>query len=163
MEGDNRTRRQIDAIVGAALKALVESGADDEFIGAFAENHRTKIAHILGITEAQNALPDLESIIAAAVTNALATAGLDNQRKSRAKTKRVNVSIAGKRTSVTVNTQILSKLIESKGAKQAIKIIEELSNSAPQQPGRSKWVMQRLESILAFAPAGSAAVGVSRH
>ena len=48
MDDDEIKDRQLNALVGGALRGLVESGADDEAVGAFAASYRQKAAKILG-------------------------------------------------------------------------------------------------------------------
>jgi hypothetical protein len=64
-------KRQLNAIVGGAIRALVESGADDEIVGAFSATYRTQVAKILGFTEKSFQPLDLVAIVQAAVRLAL--------------------------------------------------------------------------------------------
>ena len=63
--------RKLNAIVGAAIKVMIESGADDEFIGSSAASYRRKVAKILGEPVEALDLPDLLSIVSQAVRQAL--------------------------------------------------------------------------------------------
>ena len=84
MDDDEIKDRQLNALVGGALRGLVESGADDEAVGAFAASYRQKAAKILGRPlEALNP-PDLKEVIKLAVAEALA----DGQQAHQAAPKK---------------------------------------------------------------------------
>lgn len=51
--------RKLDAIVGAAIRAVVQTGAGDEFVGAYAASLHAKLAQIIGHGETENHLSDL--------------------------------------------------------------------------------------------------------
>ena len=152
---DHGDTRKLNAIVGAALKALAESGADDETIGAFAANHRSKVAKILGCVNDDPPAPDLLSLVTQAVAQAMANgSGLGAPLKTASRAKRINVVVANQRTSVTISPETVTKLIEAKGnKKQAYEFIEHLANKSPDKVGnRSKWVEERLLSFLTYDP-----------
>lgn len=147
---DNSDTRKLDAIVGSAIRALVESGADDEFIGSFSANHRIKVAGILEQSAATSSPPDLQSVVAQAVTQALSAAGIVG--KQRNASQRVNVIIAGRRTSVTLGVATIEKLIEAKGGKsQAKELVQEMARTIPTNvENRSGWLEERLQAFLTF-------------
>lgn len=150
MTEDDLEHRKLNAIIGSAVKALALSGADDEFIGAFALSHRIKVAKLLGKTETPRQEPDLQTIVAQAIAQALAAAGVGNA-KSKSPARRINVIIAGRRTSVTLGRNTVAQLVEAKGDKQANELINELANSAPTNvANRSRWVTERLKTYLTF-------------
>jgi len=158
---DDLELRKLNAILGSAIKALAESGADDEFIGAFALSHRQKVSRILGQPEEALQPPDLQAMITQAVEQAMDSAGL-RKRASRRKTQRVHVLIGGRRTSVTITQATVSRLVEVKGAKQARGVIQELANSAPADTGnRSGWVEDRVRALLNFS--SSPVASASQH
>ncbi len=163
---DETDIRKLNAIVGAALKALAENGADDETLGAFAANHRSKVAEILGCSSAQPQAPDLLSLVTQAVTQAMANIPeLKGVSKKEKRAKRISVLIANQRTSVTISPTTVARLIEAKGnKKQAREFIEELANKAPQDSdNRSKWVEARLLSFLSYDPKAEGAGTAQRH
>ncbi|MCY1165254.1 hypothetical protein D9M73_51570 [compost metagenome] len=145
---DDRETRKLNAIVGAAIKALAESGAADEFVGAFAASHRAKVAGILGANEPVSDSQDLLAIVTQAVGMALEQAGVGKRKETT--TKRVNVEIAGRRTSLTLSRNSLDKLSLAKGTKQQAKaVIQDLANTAPMDvENRSAWVEERLHGYL---------------
>lgn len=147
---DASETKKINAIVGAALKSLVESGAGDEFVGAFAMAHRDKVAKILGAAEPEADSPDLLSVVTQAVGLALEQAGVTRRKESN--TKRINVEVAGRRTSVTLSKTVLDQLVKSKGSTQQAKlVIQDLANTAPVNvENRSGWVEERLLGVLAL-------------
>ena len=75
MDDEDTKDRQINALVGGAVRGLVESGADDEAVDAFAASYRQKAAKILGRPQEALDPPDLTEVIKVAVAQALAAAG----------------------------------------------------------------------------------------
>ena len=158
---DDSETRKLNAIVGATIKALAESGAGDEFVGAFAASHRAKVASILGAPEPAADSQDLLSIVTQAVGIALEQAGVGKRKEPM--TKRVNVEIAGRRTSLTLNRTVLDQLAKVKGSPHKAKsLIQDLANSAPVNvENRSGWVEARLLGVLALADQDGASA--ARH
>lgn len=157
--------RKLNAIVGAAIKALAESGADDEFVGAFAATHRAKVASILGQPEEALQSPDLLALVTQAVSQALGDAGIGKNRGSpKRPAKRINVVIAGRRTSVTLSREILDRLIEAKGSQsQANDFVQELAGGLPAEvSNRSGWIEERVRAFLNFRQ-GEPMDGSPRH
>jgi len=152
---DDSEIRKLNAIVGAALKALADSGAEDEFVGAFAAAHRVKVASILGVGKPATETPDLLTIVTQAVGVALTQAGVGKSKTLVQNTKRVNVEIAGRRTSLTLSRTVLERLTETKETKQQVKaVIQDLANTAPATvTNRSGWVEERLLTILSHSVA----------
>jgi hypothetical protein len=146
---DSTEKRKLNAIVGAALKALVESGAGDEFVGAFAATHRTKVASILGAAEPPADSPDLVAVIAQAVGVAFEQAGIGKRKGGSS--RRINVLVGGRRTSLTVNPALMDRLIQIEGPRKAKLVIQDLANTAPTDvKNRSGWVEERLTSVLSL-------------
>lgn len=71
MLNDEIELRKLNAIVGAALRGFVESGADNEFIGAFAASYREDVSKILGTSGEALGPPDLLDIVTQAVRAAV--------------------------------------------------------------------------------------------
>lgn len=153
---DDSDTRKLNAIVGAAIKALTDSGAGDEYVGSFAASHRAKVASILGHSEPAAEAPDLLAIVTRAVGLALEQAGVGKRKEPS--TKRVNVEIAGRRTSLTLSRSVLEKLAQAKGTKQQAKaVIQDLANTAPLDvENRSGWVEERVVGVLALSEQDSA-------
>ena len=145
--------RKLNAIVGSAIKALAESGADDALVGSFAASHRAKVAQILGHSEKSTEAPDLLSLVTQAVGAALANAGVLAKQGRPRSTRRVYVNVAGRRTSLTLRAESMDKLAESTGgSKQASAAIQSLASSAPVDvANRSRWVEERLPGLIASA------------
>ena len=158
---DDSETRKLNAIVGAAIKALAESGAADEFVGAFAASHRAKVASVLGASEPAPDSQDLLAIVTQAVGLAMEQAGIGKRKEPT--TKRVNVEIAGRRTSLTLSRAVLDKLSQAKGTKQQAKaVIQDLANTAPMDvENRSGWVEERLLGVLTLADQDGASA--ARH
>jgi hypothetical protein len=78
-------------------------------------------------------------------------------------TKRVNVEIAGRRTSLTLTRTVLDQLAKVKGSPlKAKSVIQDLANSAPVNvENRSGWVEARLLGVLALADQDGASA--ARH
>ena len=143
--------RKLNAIVGAAIKALAASGADDEFVGDFAAAHRLHVANVLGHEQAQP-VPDLVSIVTQAVGQALAQAGVVSAKRvdRAAPARRIHIMLGGRRTSVSISPVHLDALVRQKGGlSKARTVIEELGNAAPTSvDNRSGWIEERLVGML---------------
>lgn len=149
---------KLDALVGAALKGLVEAEASSQAIGRFAASYRQEAAEILGLVESQPEAPDLQQLVTTAVAQALEDAGVVKgstraRPKSRrpAPMRRVYVSIQGKRTSLTIPAQDVERAAEQKGGEvEARQFIEALAQTIPAGvENRSKWVRDHLALALA--------------
>ncbi len=158
--------RQLNAIVGAAIRALAESGADDEAIGAFAASHRVKVAHLLGNPEqALQPPPDLQTIIQHAVSSALESAGVGGKKPLGKTTERFNVEIAGRRTSLSIDKEVVAKLSQAKGTRKAAnKFVQEIAKGVPEGTvNRSGWVEERILAFLDFRNTPGSAPASPRH
>jgi hypothetical protein len=147
---DDSEKRKLDAIVGAAVRALAESGADDAFVGAFAAAHRDKVATILGIAEQkQQQPPDLLDLVTEAVQKAMAgVQTVPRKPAGSSAVTRVYVTLNGKPTSLSLDKERVLKLKEALGAKEARRAISELAQSAPQGvKNRSGWVEARMLNL----------------
>ena len=72
----------LDAIVGAALKAMADSGAPRARLGAFAASFREEVAEILGRKPPPAPAPDLLQLVTHAVRQALAEPGFAPANRS---------------------------------------------------------------------------------
>lgn len=146
MNNDDIKNHKLDTIVGAALRALFENGADDTFIGSFAASHRRQVAELLGVAELPPQPPELLSLVTQAVNIALE----NHKPKRELRTRRLNVLIDGHRTSITINISTEKQLTASYGEK-AIGMIQDIASKAPSNvKNKSKWVEERIQSVLAF-------------
>ncbi len=145
----NDEERKLNAIVGAAIKALAESGADDELVGSFANLHRTKVAQILGQPSRQPDPPDIVDVVAKAVETTMARFGIVEKKKQRA-SRRVNVVVDGRRTSLTLRAESLERLAETMGgSRQVAATVQSLAQQVPREvKNRSAWVEERLASLV---------------
>jgi hypothetical protein len=165
VDRDDQETKKLNAIVGSAIKALAESGVDDEIVGAFAASHRSKVSTILGINKQPVHETDIADLVAkavnAAVAAALEHAGMVNiknagdqtsRRAQKPASKRINVDIAGKRTSLSIKQSILDDMKSvSGGEKQALTAIQDLAESAPaNSENRSAWVQERLLAMISM-------------
>lgn len=145
---------ELDSIVGAALKALVESGADRQHIGAFAASFRTEVAQILGRQPQAPAEPDLLGLVRQALTDVLQAgvtlppaAAAPQQRA----TKPVYVRVNGQRTAVSIGTTLLADLARREGGldQARARVREVAMQSPPETMNRSAWVTEALKNLLA--------------
>ena len=157
----------LDAIVGAALKAMADSGAPRARLGAFAASFREEVAEILGRKPPPAPAPDLLQLVTHAVRQVLAEPGLATATATAAAraqpAKRIYVTVAGRATSVTLPVDALRQLDEvAGGRKQARAIIQQLADSAPDDvPNRSGWIQERMLAVAAAT--GSDADGGAAH
>lgn len=145
---------KLNAIVGSAIRGLVESGASDESVGAFAHSHRSKVAQVLGIERKPDVTVDLQTVISAAVATALQQAGLAQGGGAFGQNNRVNVVVNGQRTSLTLDRQLLDNLMAKSGKQVTGDLIASFANNAPKgTKNRSKWVQRQLVAHLALQTA----------
>jgi hypothetical protein len=143
--------RKLNAIVGAALKAMADSGAPDEVLGAFAADHRDKVAGILGLAPQRVEAPDLVAVVEQAVQRVLDRHESTTKTATGPKKVRKYVLVDGKRTSVTIYGDTFNGLLAREGGEQrsAMKIVNQLANTMPVGgANRSNWVEQRLQALL---------------
>jgi hypothetical protein len=156
---DDTEHRKLNAIVGAAIKALAASGVEDEVVGAFAASHRSQVAKILGQPETPAAAPDLLDMITAAVRAAMTEAGISSRKvPAGPTTKRMNVLVQGRRTSVTLAHGVFERVASANGgAANARQLVQAIATEAPSSvENRSGWIEERLLALLssqAVAPA----------
>lgn len=143
---------QLDALVGAALRGLVNSGASSKAIGEFANKYRREASEILGLVEAKSLEPDLLALVATAVKQALAEANAGGSQRKATRRRRFYVRVSGERTSVTIPMETAEKLFAEKGERQARKFVANLAENAPKTvPNRSRWVEERINATIAFS------------
>lgn len=149
---------KLDALVGAALKRLVEAGASSEAVGAFAASYRTEVAQILGLAESRPAEPDLGELVQAAVSRALSEAGVIGQGRARRRARKFFVKVDGRRTSVLVAAEQADELVQKLGRRQANEVVARIAQSAPSNiDNRSGWVQDQLRAgvhLVMAHPAG---------
>lgn len=158
---DDSPQFKLNALVGAALRGLVQSGADDQAIGAFAAEHRERVAQILGMA-APVAPVDLQAVIESAVAQGIEKAQsqgrLGKPRRQSGAARRVYVVVAGVRTSVTIPSALFEEVAAAGGgAKEARRLAEQYANQAPDEGNRSGWTVERLRGHLALHEAPGAA------
>ena len=164
MNDDEIKDRQLNALVGGAVRGLVESGADDEAIGAFASTYRQKAAKILGRPQEALDPPDLTDIIKEAVAQALAAAQVKPKR-SRKQNEHFTVSIRGQKTSVTIHKDVVAQLAEAKGSKAEVsRFVREVAKDVPDSvENKSEWIEHRITTILRFDAEAAGNGSSARH
>lgn len=158
MDNSDIKDRQLNALVGGALRGLVESGADDEAVGSFAQSYRLKAAKILGFPEEALNPPDLTSVIKEAVTQALEATGALKPKKSRKQNDRFTVIIKGQRTSITIHQDVTAQLLQVKGSKSAVSsFVRDVAKDVPESAeNKSQWIEDRIAKILHFEDGAAA-------
>lgn len=158
----DETEDPLDAIVGAALKAMADSGAPRARLGAFAASFRGEVAEILGRKPEPAPAPDLLQLVTQAVRQALAEPGIAAAARPQP-AKRIYVTVDGRATSVTLPVDALRQLDDvAGGRKQARAIIQQLADSAPDDvPNRSGWIQERMLAVAAAT--GTDADGGAAH
>ena len=138
---------QTHALIGEAMKALVEIGASAEVLGAFALSYPVKVEKLMARPPAVEDVPDLQAIITKSVKQAMQDAGMV-PRKAPPKV-RVYVLVDGKRTSVLIAQPVLQQLQEVKGADLAREVVQQLVEQAPEDiENRSAWLGQKIKGYL---------------
>lgn len=147
---DNKTQ-QLNAIVGEALKALVEIGVAPDQVGAFAISYPPRAAVLLGQGTPESEVVDLEELIHRSVVKAMRAANtvLEKATSDAPKT-RINVVVQGKRTSVTIRKSMVEAATEARGSQVKGKaLIQDLAATAPVDVvNRSAWTEEALHSHL---------------
>lgn len=157
---------QLNTLVGAALRGLVEAGASAEAIGAFAASYRQEVAQVLGLSDAPSAIPDLQVLVTEAVGQALADAGIGGRRRTKKPVaQKFYVWVAGKKTSVTIGRATVDRLLETQGSEDnARRFVQQLADNAPLDvDNRSKWVEGRILASLNFTAKDAEVRGLARH
>lgn len=139
---------QLDAIVGEAIKALVEAGASAQFIGSFSIVARQRFGQHLGAPAEQP--PDLKAVISEAVTQAVQKALGASQPDPGEERLRMQVVCAGKRTSVTLRKNKVEQLIGAVGSRESsMRVIRELAGAASDPvENRSLWLEGQIDAWL---------------
>ncbi len=165
MDDDEIKDRQLNALVGGAVRGLVESGADDEAIGSFASTYRQKAAKLLGRPQEALDPPDLTDIIKDAVAQALAAAQVKPKKKSRKQNEHFTVSIGGQKTSVTIHKDVIAQLAEAKGSKAEVsRFVREVAKDVPDSvENKSEWIEHRIATILRFKAESAGNGSSARH
>ena len=143
--------RKVNEIVGEALKALVDSGVPVEFVGSFATTYPAKVAQIMGSPGKPVASMDLEQLIQATVARTVETVVAGRPRKLREHTvTKVNVTVHGKRTTVTLGKELLASLASVCGSpRKATEIVRRCAQDAPLNvENRSAWMAEKLQGYL---------------
>lgn len=162
---------QLNAIVGAAIKAMAEAGVSPERLGAFAAEYRTHVVSVMG-GEPSAHEPDLLALVKMAVKEAigeskppaLPTVPSNVTESASLGVRRVYVSISGKRTSVSIPGAVYESLAQAAGGSPRVvkRRIEAVAQEVPPEAdNRSGWITERLRAM-ALADLPEAAFG-QRH
>ena len=156
-EGMQSEEEKLNAIVGSALKAMVESGVDEKVLGAFAFAHRNKVANILGIQTAAQQEQALRAQIAEELVQQVAKDLGQTLSATLAKISahpkkiRKNIVINGSRTAVTVDEANYQSLVQSKGEDGALAALNDLASKTPKDvANRSGWINTQIQSLVAL-------------
>ena len=147
------------------MRGLVESGANDEDVGAFAASYRMKAAKLLGHPQEALNPPDLTEVIKMAVTQALAVAAQPAPKKSRKQNDHFTVMIRGQKTSVTIHKDVIAQLTEAKGDKAEVsRFVREVAKDVPETvENKSEWIEERIATIMRFKTEATGTTSSARH
>ena len=142
MDAIGKTHR----IVGAALRALVNSGANDAAIGQFAAEHSALVASELQESQPTEvvATRSLDEVVAA-VVQVLENRPSSVRTTSRAAQKmRVTLTFAGQRTSVTLSKEVMDRYIASTatGRKGAMRNLSNMAKTMPESASNRSQYME---------------------
>ena len=157
-----RTSEDVALIVGEAIKVLVETGADAQVVGKFSMEFPARAATAMSTTTTSPEL-QIEQIIAATVQRTIEAMGHSAQRIRKGATiKRINVTVGGKRTSVSVSNTALDDVVRIKGSTAGARaLMQQFMDAAPPgTPSKSEWVDSQL---LNFVLLNSAAAQGKQH
>lgn len=144
---DDSSNAKLNNLLGLALKAMVEGGADLAHIATFSETYRPLFAKELGMKTEPPV--DLKAVIAEAVSQVLGAMPGPRARKPK---QRINVIDGGKRTSVTVDPDRLQRLSHAVGGiDQAREVLQQLIDTKPkaiETGGRSTWLNGQIDTYL---------------
>lgn len=154
----NETDQQrINAIVGEALKTLVDGGAPVDVIGMFATVYPQKVAKIMGTPSPTLDMENLKSIIKETVVSTIQEAGLKGLReRNRESFDRLTVSSKGKRTSISVSASVMNQVRNTIGNKrETTALIQKLVDEVPPNTkNRSQWIDDQLNGFLLLSEGG---------
>lgn len=162
-------QEQLEALVGAALKILVEGDASSSLVGAFALRYPKEVAQALGLASSTPEVVDLYQVVKEAVQEALQSHGNSTTSDRSAPdpgprgARRVVVRLRGKRTTLSISSKAFAAATQLAGGTRVVfAAIKTLAHAAPATENRSRWVSQRLLSTLQ-ANLGEQAPGQATH
>lgn len=164
-------QEQLEALVGAALKILVEGDASSSLVGAFALRYPKEVAQALGLASSTPEVVDLYQVVKEAVQEALQSHGKSTSTTSDRSAsdpgprgaRRVVVRLRGKRTTLSISSKAFAAATQLAGGTRVVfAAIKTLAHAAPATENRSRWVSQRLLSTLQ-ANLGEQAPGQTTH
>ncbi|MDL5034346.1 hypothetical protein QRD43_20760 [Pelomonas sp. APW6] len=149
-------------ITGAAIKLMAEAGADAGVIGHFALRYPSIVAAQLAPPPSPPPVQeiDIEALVRTTVEMVLGLSGggQDGDARPRAvKSKRGrgvdlvkrNVTVGGKRTSISLSAELFRKVVAVGGNDQADKLIQSFVDQTPaSELNRSAWVESQITQHL---------------
>lgn len=160
MDQDDPNAAKIDAIVGAALRAMAQGESDDRALGAFAANFRRQVGMVLRAEPTPTEPPDLLALIRQTVQEAM-YAGEPTARGPRR--RRLTVLVGGQKTSVTVPASLADSLVKLRGTPAAARdALNAMAAECPPGEIRSRWVEQQIRAMVALDAQGDG-LGVPKH
>lgn len=144
---------ELQTIVGEAIKTLADLGVAADQLGAFAMQYPSRVAAVMKVgSSLQEQPPDLEQIIHQQVVRAVREAMNTQEGAAEDPTKvRMNVVVAGKRTSVTIQRSTIEAVAKAKNMplRQARASIREIAKAAPMDvENRSAWMEREVQRHL---------------
>ena len=156
---------RLDLLTGEALKLMAEGGASAQALGHFARLYPAKAAaHLEPMPPPQEM--DLEAVIRATVQAVLGAGVVPGQAGPAAGARgqrgadrvKLNVVVAGKRTTVKLRRALYEQLTTRDGAAKADQLVQSFVDKAPAgQVNRSGWVEEQVTQFLVLAEMGPTA------
>lgn len=152
---------ELHTIVGEAIKTLADLGVSADQLGAFALQYPSRVAAVMQARPSHpEQPPDLEQIIHQQVVRAVREAMETQQMPAEDPTKvRMNVVVAGKRTSVTIQRSTIEAVAKAKNMplRQARASIRQMAKGAPTDvENRSAWMEREVQRHLLLIKSASA-------
>jgi N-methylhydantoinase A/oxoprolinase/acetone carboxylase beta subunit len=150
-------------LLGEAVRLLVQSGATGASIADFISEYSSILDATLAAPPVA-AQPDMKAQMKEALREALLEFAPPAQRTRRDLRKRVNVYVAGAKTSLSLRKDMFERTVEAVGSQKAQELAHEFANSKPDGvANRSAWVDEQLRHHLLLMKAESTLTGKTPH
>jgi hypothetical protein len=150
-------------LLGEAVRLLVQSGATGASIADFISEYSSILDATLAPPPVA-AQPDTKAQMKEALKEALLELAPPAQRARSDLRKRVNVYVAGAKTSLSLRKDMFERTVEAIGGQRAQELAQEFANAKPDDVGnRSAWVDEQLQHHLLLMKAESNLAGKAPH
>lgn len=135
-------------LLGEAVRLLVQAGVSGAAITDFIREYSEVVASSLASPPASKE-SELRAEVKAAVKEALLELAPPSRRTAAGMRKQMSVYVAGKKTSLSLRQDLVSRVQEEVGEKETRRLIHELANSKPKdKKNRTAWVEEHLQQHL---------------